>query len=152
MKKAFLAIAAVLALLLSACGEQQIELPMPTEVYAAIESGTEIDGMIDVADDFLMTNLGIGEGEYESAVYYITAIGDSCEEIIIVKAKDESGADVIYEKLEGRLEYIEKSAQNYLTEYLPMIASAELRRDGLTLSLIVSPHVEQIKAIYESYR
>lgn len=141
----------VLAALLSACGEKAVDLPSPEDLFTRIQSEVSMENMVDVSEDFLESNLGITAEDHDGAVYYITAIGASCEEIIILRAKDEKGAAALYEILETRLAYIEKSAQNYLTEYLPMIASAALRKDGLTVSLIVSPFVKEIEQVYDSF-
>ena len=137
---------------LTACGETAAELPLPDGLFTQIQSAVPMENMVDVSEDFLESNLGITAEDHNGAVYYITAVGASCEEIIILRAKDEKGAAAFYEIFETRLAYIEKSAQNYLTEYLPMIASAALRKDGLTVSLIVSPHVAEIEQVYDSFQ
>ena len=142
----------VFAILLSACGEKTAELPLPEDLFTQIQSEVPMENMVDVSEDFLESNLGILPEDHDGAVYYITAIGASCEEIVILRAKDEKSAAALYAILETRLAYIEKSAQNYLTEYLPMIASAALRKDGLTVSLIVSPHVREIEQVYNSFQ
>lgn len=124
---------------------------MPEELFSTIETTVDLPDMVDVSEDFLESNLGISDDSYDSAVYYIMAMGASCEEIIIVRAKDDTSASDIYEKLETWLSYVEKSAHNYLTEYLPMISNAMLRRDGLTVSLVISDHVSQIESIFDSF-
>lgn len=151
-KRIQLLLLTVLIVLLPACGKKPTELPRPDDLWAKIQSEVSMENMVDVSEDFLESNLGIQPEDLNGAVYYITAIGASCEEIIILRAKDEKGTAALYETLETRLAYIEKSAQNYLTEYLPMIASAALRKDGLTISLIVSPHVTEIEKVYDSFQ
>ncbi|MBQ9134420.1 MAG: DUF4358 domain-containing protein [Clostridia bacterium] len=141
----------ILAVSLVSCSEKTVDLPAPDALFSAINDTVELAEMVDVSEDFLESNLGILDGDYDSAVYYIPAIGSSCEEIIIVRAKDEAAAARNYEKLEARLAYVEKSAGNYLTEHLPMIANAMLRRDGLTASLVISDHVKEIETIYNGY-
>lgn len=150
MKKTISLLLLTVLAILTACGKTAAELPSPDELFAQIQSEVPMENMVDVSEDFLESNLGITEEDHDGAVYYITAVGASCEEIIILRAKDEKGAAEFYEILETRLAYIEKSAQNYLTEYLPMIASAALRKDGHTVSLIVSPHVVEIEQVYDS--
>ena len=141
----------ILALLFVSCAEKTVDLPMPADLFAAIEASVELSEMVDVSEDFLESNLGVLPADYRGAVYYIVSIGASCEEIIIIRAADEAKAEEIEEKLAARLAYVEKSANNYLTEYLPMIDSAVIRRDGLTVSLIISDHVMEIEAVFDSY-
>ena len=140
----------ILALLLTSCSEKTVDLPMPAELFAAIDAAVELPEMVDVSEDFLESNLGVMPADYSGAVYYIVSIGASCEETII-RAADETKAAEMEEKLSARLAYVEKSAGNYLTEYLPMISSAVIRRDGLTVSLIISDHVSEIEAVFDSY-
>ncbi len=141
----------ILALLLTSCSEKTVDLPMPAELFAAIDAAVELPEMVDVSEDFLESNLGVMPADYSGAVYYIVSIGASCEEIIIIRAADETKAAEMEEKLSARLAYVEKSAGNYLTEYLPMISSAVIRRDGLTVSLIISDQVSEIEAVFDSY-
>ena len=49
-------------------------------------------------------------------------------------------------KLDEYLEYREKAAQVYLTENMPVIQAAVVRQDGLTVSLILAPEVDDIIA------
>ena len=141
----------VLILVLASCREKTVDLPIPAELFAEIDAVVELSEMVDVSEDFLETNLGVMPDDYSAAVYYIVSIGASCEEIIIIRAADEEKAEEIEEKLSSRLAYVEKSAGNYLTEYLPMISSAVIRRDGLTVSLIISDHVAEIEAVFDRY-
>lgn len=56
----------------------------------------------------------------------------------------------IQEKLESYLEYRIESAQMYLTEYMPVLQAGVIRRDGLTVSLIISELVSEIVSAYEN--
>ena len=146
-----LVVTIILLALLSSCGKNAVDLPEPNELFAYIQSEIELPNMVNVVNDFLEDNIGIEPDEYESAVYYILGVGLSPDEIIIVKAKDNAAAAVIKEKLEARLAYKAKSAEKYLTEYLPMINKGIVRRDGLTVSLIVSEYSEGINNIYRNW-
>ncbi len=145
MKKALIII---LALFLTACTAD--EFPSPAELYAEISESVEIGEMYDLADEMLEDVVGISPDSYTEAVYMTYGTGISPEEIIIVRAKDSDYAITVKEKLDKRLAYIRKSAENYLIEELPIIEKAVIRQDGLTLSLIVSEKSAEIEKIYES--
>ena len=92
---------------------------------------------------------GIGPDSYDGAVCYRLCEGTAPDEIIIVQGKDNETAEKAQELLEKRLEYKQESGQLYLTEYQPMLQSGIVRRDGQTISLIVSRQVEEILLVYD---
>ena len=139
------------AVFLSSCGVKDANLPTPSEMFTAIQAAVELPEMVDVADELMEENTGIALSDCDSAVYCILEVGLAPDEIVIVRAKDNAAAAVIQEKLEKRLEYKEKSAENYLTEYLPIIKNGVVRRDGLTVSLIVSEQSAQIIEVYDNW-
>ncbi|MDR1589147.1 MAG: DUF4358 domain-containing protein [Oscillospiraceae bacterium] len=149
MKK--IIIAAALMILLTSCAAKDASLPDPADLYAAIESAVELPEMIDVTGEYLEPTIGVEAIEYDSAVYYIPPVGVTPDEIVIVKAKDTAAAKIIQEKFETRLAYKAKSAENYLTEYLPIINDGVIRRDGLIVSLIVTDKAAQIVEIFNNY-
>ncbi len=127
------------------------EFPSPTELYAEISESVEIGEMYDLTDEMLEDVIGITSDLYVEAVYMNYGTGISPEEIVIVKAKDEASAQAVKEKLEKRLAYIKKSAENYLIEEMPIIEKAFILHNGLTLSLIVSSRSDEIKELFNSY-
>lgn len=136
---------------LAACSEKKTELPEPGALYEEIRSSVELPAMTDAAEYMLQANTGIAPDEYTGAVYYIPAEGIAPEQIIIVRAKDEAGAVEIEKKLTAWLTYQEEGAKVYLTEYMPLLQSGAVRRDGLTVSMIVSAQVDDIIKIYQRY-
>ena len=140
----------VLALLLSGCGSREKELPAPAELFATIQADVDLPEMIDTAETDLEALTGIGPDSYDSAVCYRLCEGTAPDEIIIVRSWDEETAGSIQELLEKRLDYKQESGQLYLTEYQPILQAGIVRRDGLTVSLIVSDQVEDIMRVYDS--
>ena len=136
---------------LSACSAQRAELPEPGRLYETIRQAVSLPEMVDVAADMLEANTGISAGEYTGAAYYIPVDSIAPEEIILVRAVDDAAARDIREKLESYLAYRVESARVYLTEYMPVLQAGVVRRDGLTVSLIVSEQVSGIVAVYDSF-
>lgn len=136
---------------LAACSAKKIELPEPGTLYEEIQSAVELPAMTDVTEYMLEANTGITPNEYDSAVYYIPNEGIAPDQIIIVHAKDEAGAAGIEEKLSVWLTYQEEGSRVYLTENMPLFQAGVVRRDGLTVSLIVSAQVDEIVKVYQQY-
>ena len=107
--------------------------------------------MSDVAGYMLEANTGITPDEYDAAVYYILEEGMAPDQIILIRAKGENAAAVIEEKLDSWLAYQEEGSRMYLTEYMPLFQAGVVRRDGLTVSLIVSDQVEEIVKVYQQF-
>lgn len=150
MKRLFILIAA--ALMLVSCAEEKKVLPQPAALFEEISKVADVQEMFDVSEEMLEDVIGISPELYDSAVYMISGTGVSPEEIIIVRAKTKEDADTVKEKLEKRLSYIKKSAENYLIEEMPTIEKAVIRQDDLTVSLIVSKQVDTIVAVYKEYK
>ena len=115
-----------------------------------MEEQLSLPELVDMTGEYLEMGVGIQASSYDSAVYYLPADGTLPDEIAIIRAVDSRQADAIQSALEERLAYKEKSAQNYLTENLPVIQRGVIRRDGLTISLIVSEQVEEIEDLFDS--
>lgn len=144
-----LSILFLLIALLSGCGAETGELPPPDELFAAIQADVDLPEMVDTAETELEDLTGIGPDSYDGAVCYRLYDGLAPDEIIIVRGKDNEAAEKVQELLERRLEYKQESGRLYLTEYQPMLQAGVVRRDGLTVSLIVSEQVEEILKVYD---
>lgn len=138
----------VLTMLLSGCGSRVKELPAPAELFAAIQADVDLPEMIDTTETDLEALTGIGPDSYDGAVCYRLCEGTAPDEIIIVRGRDEDAAGTIQACLEKRLAYKQDSGRLYLTEYQPMLQAGIVRRDGLTVSLIVSGQAEDIVCVY----
>ena len=154
MMKKFVSVCLILlTLILTSCSSLKVEeLPEPSELFSEIKGKVQMMEMINVPEDYLKSNTGIDAESYSSMVYYIPLESVSPEEIIIIRAVDNIAAADIQSKLEALLTSKEMAAQMYLTEYMPVIQQGFVRRDGLTVSLIVSAQAAQIAEIYDSYK
>lgn len=136
---------------LTACSAGKAQLPEPDKLYEEIRASVELPAMSDVAEYMLEANTGITPDEYDGAVYYIPEEGMAPDQIIIVCAKDETSAAEVEEKLNSWLIYQEEGSRMYLTEYMPLFQAGMVRRDGLTVSLIVSAQADEIAEVYQQY-
>jgi len=152
MKKLSFILCLLLLVPLGCSRSERTQLPAPAALFDEISTAAQLPAMTDVAADFLETDTGIDPAACDGAVYFLLELGTAPDEIIIVRAKTEADAADIMTRLENRLAYKEESAQVYLTEYLPMIQNGVVRRDGLTVSLIVSDQMEAILKVYDNYQ
>ncbi len=143
---------AMAAALLAGCSAKKEKLPEPPELFETIQQEVELPEMVDLAEELLLDSTGISEDSYDSAVYLLLKEGTGPDEIVIIQATNQESAVDIQEKLEKRLEDKEKAAQVYLTEYMPIIQQGTVRKDGLTISLIVAEKAEEILQVYEKYQ
>ena len=143
----------LLALLLClqvGCAEKKPPFPAPAALYAEVEAAAALPEMIAVDGDYLLAVTGIDPEEAESFVYALPSdLGP--EEILLVLGKDEGAAAEIQKKLEVRLEDRRTDAERYMTEYLPLLQKAEVRRDGLLVSLLIAEDMEAVRAVYDKY-
>ena len=138
---------AMAAALLAGCSAKKEKLPEPQELFETIQQEVELPEMVDLAEELLLDSTGISEDSYDSAVYLLLEEGTGPDEIVIIQATNQDAAVDIQEKLEKRLEDKEN-----LTEYMPIIQQGAVRKDGLTISLIVAEKAEEILQVYEKYQ
>lgn len=145
----YLIVLGALALLLSGCQAEARELPPPAELLAAIQADVDLPELVDTAETDLEALTGVGPETCDSAVCCRLREGVAPDELIIVRAASAGDADQIQELLEQRLDHKREAGALYLTEYQPMLQAGVVRRDGLTVSLIVSGQVEEIIRVYD---
>lgn len=136
-------------MILSGCRSETQELPPPAELFSAIQAKVELPKMVDTAETDLEALTGIESDTYDCAVCYRLYEGTAPDEIIIVHARDNEMSREIQLLLEKRLGYKRESGKLYLTEYQPMLQAGIVRREGLTVSLIVSGQIEEILQLYD---
>lgn len=147
MRRGLIALVA-LALLLPGCGAQT-QAPPPAALFAALQAEVALPEMVNTVETELEALTGIRRDSYDSAVCYRLCAGTAPDEIIIVRSRDETAAGEIQARLERRLEYKRESGALYLTEHQAVLQAGEVRRDGLTVSLIVSSQADQIWRVYD---
>lgn len=131
-----LLLARLLILAFAGCaGEAQS--PDAASVLAELSAEMDFSGMVDMTEVLFEDEFGLTSADYVSAVYLVPPAGVSPEEVVIVEAADAAAADRMEEMLAARLAYKEKSAEQYLTEYLPVVKDAVLTREGNTIVLVI---------------
>ena len=148
----------VLALLclLSACTDRAEEIqdtapvvPMtPTALYTQIADAAPLPAMITLTAEELFDVIGIDPAWYTESAAYFAADGTSPDEILIFRAVDDASASALEEVLHARLQYKQDSAAQYLTENQAMLEDGTVRRDGLTVALLVTADMDAVLDVY----
>ena len=143
----------LLALLaLMGCGKAKPELPEPQALAAELLEAAAGPEMAAMPADFLQENTGLSPEDYLSAVYYLPENSTAPDELIVVRCAGEEAAEAARQRLEKRLARKEEAAKNYLTEQLPVIRAGAVRRDGLTVTLVVCENMEAVQQVFRRYR
>lgn len=152
MFKKIICLGLLICLISSGCSKKASELPEPDVIYSAIMAAAELHEMIELTSEELQNVIGIDPTDYTSFAAYQAGWGMSPDEIIIVRALDESRADEIEEKLNARVEYKKKSFEVYLVENQPIVNSAVVRRDGVTVAMLITENIEAAIIAYDKLR
>ncbi|MDR2665575.1 MAG: DUF4358 domain-containing protein [Oscillospiraceae bacterium] len=142
---------AVLLPSLASCAKEAPELPAPHSIYAAITDAVDMPEMVEMTQGEMLDYLGLASSDYSDFSYYTALNATQPDEVAIIAATDGDAAGRIEQKLSDRLDYKTKSAENYLPENIPIIDKAVIRRDGLTVSMLVSADAEIMAAVYDSF-
>ncbi len=122
----------------------------PEEVYQAIAAVAAFPGMVEMADPYLLDNIGVKPEQYTDAVYYLVEQGTDPDEIVIVSAVDDAAAQDVQAKLEQWLARRIDGAQSYLAENLPILEAGVVRRDGNTVALLITSNIDGVQTVYDS--
>ena len=93
------ALSAVSLCLFCSCSTYASELPEPEELFSEIADSVTLPEMTDVAGEYLEPVLGLSPEDCDGAVYYLLSEGIAPDEIVIIRAKDDSSAKDIQKKL-----------------------------------------------------
>ena len=159
VKKWLIILLAAVTALLCACAKADTPAPAATsagskplaEVYADIKAQVGFDNVTELNDIRLMERYyGITEDTAAEYAGCINASGVDQEEIVLVKAVDESSAAAVEEKLGNRYQAKLNQNKDYNPEQAALIEKCAVRRDGLYVSMIISEKADRIDEIYRA--
>lgn len=139
-------------LILSGCTKKTVELPAPDILYSDVAEAAMLSEMIELTPEELQNIVGVDPEDCIEFAAYQAGWGTSADEIIIIQAVNSSKAYDIEVKLKERVEHKRKSAETYLTENLPIIDAAIVRRDTDTVSMLITENIDAVDSVYKKYR
>lgn len=150
-----LALAAVIALSLFACGGNKNASGPDFQVQDAMSAMLEragADDMMTLSEKDMLDFYGIKGEDMEQFSAAITSTGVSAKEIVLVKAADEDAAQRIQEQLDKRVTNRMAEFENYLPDQFDIVANhSQVSRDGVYVSLIISSRLEDLSKIYSGF-
>lgn len=153
MKKLCIILAAVLVLCtaLCACSSGAESKKSLSEVWTKITNEVKFEDFNTFdAPKKLQRNYGITEDMMAEYAGGVNGSGVNQEEVVLVKAKDESSAKQIKDKLDTRFQSKLSQNKNYNAEQAKMIEGCKVEQSGLYISMIVSDNAEAITKIYKT--
>ena len=158
MKKTAIILAVVIALcaVLCACGSSGEASKAETaakplsEVWTTIKSEVTFEDFNEFDDvKKLKRYYGITEDMVDEFAGGINGSGVNQEEVVLIKAKDDSTASQIKEKLDARFQSKLNQNKNYNAEQAKMIEGCKVEQNGLYVTMIVSDNADKITKIFK---
>lgn len=150
-------LAGAMLLSLCACGgqdEQPAAKKNDISVQAVMDemlAQAEVQEPLVLTEGDMLDFFGI-QGEDMTEFAAVTcANGISAQEIVLVKAADETCAELIEEKLENRLENRKAEFESYLPDQYDILTQCEVEQDGVYVCMILHPEHEKLEKLYDGY-
>ena len=144
--------AAVLVFALCACGSNggssTAAKPL-SEVFEEIKAQVTFPDVIEISDPSKLDRYyGIAAEEVAECAGCISSSGTEQTEVMLVKAADDASAEKIKGIFDNKYDSKLNENRDYNPEQAAMIEKCEVKRDGLYVSMIISPDAETITKIY----
>jgi len=154
-KAIFASVMLIAALIMtSACSdkaeEKTVEEALSCDLTAVVAQFELGEDMLELNAEEIVTFYGITEDECVQCIAIINTSGVSSDEIILVEAKDEASADAVFEKVENRRLAKLNETENYFPAEHEKVETAEVKRSGNFVSLIISDDAENMMSVYEN--
>lgn len=129
------------------CGQSAKKL---SEVFTEIKSEVTLKDFDEFksADD-LNRFYGISADDVEEYAGGVNNTGVNQEEIVLVKAKDDSAASKVKDALDNRYKAKLNENKNYNPEQAKIIEKCKVESDGVYVSMIVSENADKITEIFK---
>ena len=153
MKKILLGILSVCLLLsLAACGGEAKEAKtMDLEkTYEKLTQAAELPAMLELPEDLILDLCGIKSENVNQCKVLICEDSLRTDEIWLIEAKDEAGAQSIEELAQKRLKAKGEESITYSPEQYAVVEKAQLIRTGRFVALLVSPDVAALAQAFRA--
>ncbi len=148
MKRVIAFSLAALMLLFCACGKTAEAKPL-ADVFNEIKAQAAFENITELKEARqLDRRYGITEDMVAEFAGCNNATGGNQEEIVLIKAADESKAAAVKEKLDKRYESKLSQSKNYNAEQAAVVEKCSVTQDGLYVAMIVSDKADKITEIY----
>lgn len=139
------------AALLTACGKAPAADVDVNAVYDKISSSVTLPAeTVELTANDLLDYYGIAPESVASCV----AVQDACgykDEIVIIKAVDESAADAIHSMLQEHIAYQSESMRDYDAEQYAVLGSSKVVKHGCYTAMFISSEQDEMNDIFNSF-
>lgn len=159
MKKILsLAIVVLTIFALVGCGKQEVNVPVK-DIMANIQQEVDISGLseLDLTDEEMpefnkemLKGFGINLEDVEEGIMKFPMINLVADEVIIIKARDESKLSAIKEAMENHIENQMKAFENYVPENYELVKKHILKTEGKYMLLVISKDAQKVEEIFDN--
>ena len=118
-------------------------------IYSQLKNTVALPEMFAVPSDAIPGFYAIFPEQYSDAVFMMCADSLKADEIVIIRAVDANAAKAINGLLEQRLTDKAEAASVYSPEQYAIIKNCSVIQEGLWVSMIVSPDVNELTAVFK---
>ena len=148
-----IALIAVLALALTACGGKKEAAAPAAEVKLAdvLKSfNLSEEGMMNLSEEDMSDIYGIEAADMKQFAAAVNNSGIKADEIVLVEAVDADAAGRVKQALENRLQSKLNELENYLPEEYAVAKACSVEAAGNFVSMIVAPNAADLVKLYNS--
>ncbi len=121
------------------------------DVFEEIKSSVELPVMIELNDNLLPRYYGLSADVVSDYAGGVDSSGIGQDEIVLMKAADESQVETIREALQTRYDSKLAQQENYNPQEAEKISKCEVQTNGLYVTLIISNDAAAITEIVNSH-
>ena len=146
-----IALIAVLALALTACGGKKEEAAPAAEVKLAdlLTSFKLDEEMMTLTEADMSDIYGIEAADMKQFAAAVNGSGIKADEIVLVEAVDSDAAGRVKQALDNRLQSKLNELENYLPEEYAVAKACSVNATGNFVSMIVAPNAADLVKLYQ---
>ena len=148
MRKRFLPLLLILALLLSGCGSKSAGSADLQQVYDGFVSRELLPEMLLLNEQRVRSYYGIDPGACKQCILAVSDDGLRVDEIWLIEAADEKAAEELLAMARSRIEQVCAEQKEYLPDQYAVAKTAEALRVGSNVALFISPAAKEMAQLF----
>ena len=148
MRKRFLPLLLILALLLSGCGSKGAGSVDLQQVYDDFGSRELLPEMLLLNEQRVRSYYGIDPAACKQCILAVSDDGLRVDEIWLIEAADEKAAEELLAMARSRIEQVCAEQKEYLPDQYAVAKTAEALRVGSSVALFISPAAKEMAQLF----
>jgi hypothetical protein len=152
MKRSYLLVLLLAALLLTGCGTQKKEAAAPDmqAAYTAITQRVALPEMVALTDNRRLDVLGIAPEDCRQAMTLLCGDSVRADEIWLIEAADETAAAKIEKLAQQRVADRLEQLKDYLPDQYAVVRNAKIKVTGRCVALFISPEADTMVEVFRA--